>query len=87
MDITCRTSHSAVRRRRCNIQRFRHFVHAVEAFEQRRGNDHLRLLCIFTLQVAAIADELLIGPAQFDIGVQVLPNRMRTSGYKRRAGK
>ena len=51
------------------VERLRHLVDAVEAFEQRGRDDDLRLLAEIALQLAADEQiELLIGAPQLDVG-------------------
>ena len=51
------------------VERLRHLVDAVEAFEQRQRQDALRLLAVMPLQLAADQQvELLVGAAQLDVG-------------------
>jgi hypothetical protein len=48
-----------------------HLLHAVEAFEDRRHEDDLRLLAVVALQLAAHQEvEFLVRAAEFDIGFQ-----------------
>ena len=52
-------------------ERLRHLLHAVEAFEDRRHQDDLRLLAGVALQVAAAHQvELLVGAAELDVALQ-----------------
>ncbi len=51
--------------------RLRHLVDAVEAFEQRHGEDALRLLPEVALQLASDEQvEFLVGAAELDVGLQ-----------------
>ena len=49
----------------------RHLLDAVQPFQQRHGQDALRLLAILLLQVAAHQQvELLVGAAEFNVGLE-----------------
>ena len=50
------------------VQRLRHLLNAVEAFENRCGQDDLRLLAVAALQFAAEQQiEFLVCAAEFDV--------------------
>src|SRR5580704_3667101 len=52
-------------------QRLRHFLYAVQAFENRRGQHHLRFMAVGTLQFAANEQvKCLIGAAEFYVGFE-----------------
>ena len=52
-------------------ERLRHFLHAVEAFQNRRSQHYLRFLSVGALHFAAYEQvEFLIGAAEFDIGFE-----------------
>ena len=53
------------------VERFRHFLHAIEPFDERRGQHHLRGLAIGALQLATDKKiKFLVGAAQLDVGLE-----------------